>query len=436
MELTTIRAELQIALDITSQWKESGEVSEIERDIVLEKLRNSYSALCHMNVATPSAPSSADTADSEEQPFEESIDLTAVLGLSHPSQPSVSVAPATDADHTVTPDAASPSQSETSTATEPQPETTFAIEPETETEEVSTPDTETSDAPASEPDILFVEDTPTPIVVTTDEPDEAVSEATETEPEAAETESSETTSTPAPSQPVAESATTSLTSAETPDDNDAFSVTEISSPAQASEVAPAAEVSTPSSRRTHDYESPSLFDINQIETKRKHKIVLSLYGSTPSERPRTTSKPTEPTPNRHVATAPDTPTPSAESQTPPQTSVPVADLAAENGAHTVGDSFRGDVVRLSDVLQAQSSGTAVGQEVVTSIRQALCNNDLYLLARDLFGGDMEACEHTIKQLDRFDDLDECMIYITEHYNWNPNSAGTKLLVDLIERKLI
>jgi hypothetical protein len=277
-------------------------------------------------------------------------------------------------------------------------------------------------AVASEPE---VSETPTPIVAETNEPNEVVAEATEP---------IEAVSTPA-QQPTEESETTPQAVVETTNDDDIFEVMEVLPQTQAPEVAPTAEVATSNSRRTHDYESPSLFDINQIETKRKHKIVLSLYGNTPSERSTATSKPTEPTPDSRVATVSNASPVSAEPQ-PHETPTPVADLATGNSAHTVGDSFQGDVVRLSDVLQARASGTSVGQEVVTSIRQALCNNDLYLLARDLFGGDVEACERTIKQLDRFDDLDECMIYITEHYNWNPNSAGAKLLVDLIERKLI
>ena len=57
------------------------------------------------------------------------------------------------------------------------------------------------------------------------------------------------------------------------------------------------------------------------------------------------------------------------------------------------------------------------------------------IARDLFGGDMDACGRTIDRLNEFDDLDECMIYIAENFDWNPNSDGAKLLVDLIERKL-
>ena len=44
-------------------------------------------------------------------------------------------------------------------------------------------------------------------------------------------------------------------------------------------------------------------------------------------------------------------------------------------------------------------------------------------------------EHAVDRLNAFGDLDECMIYITENFDWNPNSDGAKLLVDLLERKL-
>ena len=90
---------------------------------------------------------------------------------------------------------------------------------------------------------------------------------------------------------------------------------------------------------------------------------------------------------------------------------------------------------VSDLIAVTTPPAAVGQEPVADLRQALCNNDRFLLARDLFGGDMDACGRTIDRLNEFDDLDECMIYIAENFDWNPNSDGAKLLVDLIERKL-
>lgn len=72
---------------------------------------------------------------------------------------------------------------------------------------------------------------------------------------------------------------------------------------------------------------------------------------------------------------------------------------------------------------------------ITDLRKAIGINDKFLMIRDLFGGDAELYNTTIDRLNAFDDLDDCMIYIAENFSWNPDSAGAKLLVSLIERKL-
>lgn len=101
----------------------------------------------------------------------------------------------------------------------------------------------------------------------------------------------------------------------------------------------------------------------------------------------------------------------------------------------LGETLNADVTTVSDLIAVAAPQAAVGQEPVTDLRRALCNNDRFLLARDLFGGDMAACERTVGRLNEFDDLDECMLYIAENFDWNPHTDGAKLLVDLIERKL-
>lgn len=73
-------------------------------------------------------------------------------------------------------------------------------------------------------------------------------------------------------------------------------------------------------------------------------------------------------------------------------------------------------------------------EPVTDLRHAIGLNDKFLLIRDLFGGDAQAYERAIETLNDFDDLDDCMIFIAEHYAWNPNSDGAKLMMELLERK--
>lgn len=72
---------------------------------------------------------------------------------------------------------------------------------------------------------------------------------------------------------------------------------------------------------------------------------------------------------------------------------------------------------------------------ITDLRKAIGINDKFLMIRDLFGGSADLYNTTIDRLNAFDDIDDCMIYIAENFSWNPDSAGAKLLVSLIERKL-
>ena len=53
---------------------------------------------------------------------------------------------------------------------------------------------------------------------------------------------------------------------------------------------------------------------------------------------------------------------------------------------------------------------------------------------DLFNGNGSLYEITIRRLNEFDNFDDCMIYIAEHFAWNPNTDGAKLMMELLERK--
>jgi len=90
---------------------------------------------------------------------------------------------------------------------------------------------------------------------------------------------------------------------------------------------------------------------------------------------------------------------------------------------TVGDSLgrRPDVAGWADVSEDLNRAISVG--------------DRFVLLRDLFDGDQALCDRTLKRLSAFDDLDDCMIWITENFAWNANSEGAKLIMGLLERKL-
>lgn len=74
------------------------------------------------------------------------------------------------------------------------------------------------------------------------------------------------------------------------------------------------------------------------------------------------------------------------------------------------------------------------QSAVMDLRRAVGVNDKYLLIRDLFGGNGSLYEITIRRLNEFQTFDECLIYIAKNFSWNPDSDGARLLMDVLERK--
>ena len=58
-----------------------------------------------------------------------------------------------------------------------------------------------------------------------------------------------------------------------------------------------------------------------------------------------------------------------------------------------------------------------------------------MIIRNLFGGNAEAFNATMVQLNTFTDLDDALLYIQENFEWNPDCDGATLLVELLERKL-
>ncbi|MDE5706575.1 MAG: hypothetical protein K2H69_00085, partial [Alistipes sp.] len=102
----------------------------------------------------------------------------------------------------------------------------------------------------------------------------------------------------------------------------------------------------------------------------------------------------------------------------------------------LGEGIGGGPV-LGETIPAAASVASeiVRREPIADLREAIGINDKFLLVRDLFAGDQQACERAIDSLNGFDDLDDCLVFIAETYDWNPASEGAKLLVELLERKL-
>lgn len=110
-------------------------------------------------------------------------------------------------------------------------------------------------------------------------------------------------------------------------------------------------------------------------------------------------------------------------------------VAAEGGV-VLGEVINHDVRTLADTIAPprDMASEIARSEPVTDLCRAIGINDRFLMIRDLFGGDADAYEQAITELDGFHDLDECMIYIAENFAWNSSSDGARFLMELLERK--
>lgn len=98
-----------------------------------------------------------------------------------------------------------------------------------------------------------------------------------------------------------------------------------------------------------------------------------------------------------------------------------------------------EVETISDRFASQNSGSTIFGEFASAmptldLTRDININDRYLIAQELFGGDMEACGDMLLNFNMMDNFDDCMIYIVENFNWDPETEATKLILSLLERK--
>lgn len=488
MDLTGVQQALQELTQLVDGWSASGRVDALERDLALEKLRRVYDALrfAPSGDALPEVPATAEPvgnvgAEPVSEAFEmpEALDLGEVLSLDphsvadpefqqavpldkvseEPPLAAAGVEPGAEpepelADEPVADEpvaglapaagAEAPAVAEPEAAAEPEPEPAAVAEPiagrEPAAADVPTPASESG--PAAEPAVAPVPETQ-PIPETQPEPE--LRPAPDAEP----------------------------------------SFVQPSAPAPAPETA-----SETASERPHTA-APTLFGPEEnanLRHRHKQRVIMSLYGNdAPSVKPQAPAVP-EPTPAPaadRVAPAPERPSDERRAGRPSIAEVfgrrvetgpsaafgrdlsesPVAPIEAVPDGTDAGESAEADPVvhgSFADELAAAAPGAVLGEvinhdvqtladtiapprdrasellrnEPVTDLRRAIGINDRFLLIRDLFGGDSAAYEAAIDALNGFDNLDDCMIYIAEHYAWNPNSDGAVLLMELLERKYL
>lgn len=480
MDLTGVQQALQELTQLVDGWSASGRVDALERDLALEKLRRVYDALrfAPSGDALPEVPATAEPvgdvgAEPVSEAFEmpEALDLGEVLSLDPHSvaDPELQQAVPLDEVSEEPPLAAAGVEPEAESADEPVADEPVAglapaagaeapavAEPEAAAEPEPVPAAVAEPIAGREP---AAADVPAPASESGQAAEPAVAPVPETQPE------------PEPELRPA------------PDAEPSF--VQPSVPAPAPETA-----SETASERPHTV-APTLFGPEEnanLRHRHKQRVIMSLYGNdAPSVKPQAPAVP-EPTPAPaadRVAPAPERPSDERRAGRPSIAEVfgrrvetgpsaafgrdlseaPVAPAEAVPDGTDAGESAEVDPVvhgSFADELAAAAPGAVLGEvinhdvqtladtiapprdrasellrnEPVTDLRRAIGINDRFLLIRDLFGGDGAAYEAAIDALNGFDNLDDCVIYIAEHYAWNPNSDGAVLLMELLERKYL
>lgn len=488
MDLTGVQQALQELTQLVDGWSASGRVDALERDLALEKLRRVYDALrfAPSGDALPEVPATAEPvgdvgAEPVSEAFEmpEALDLGEVLSLDPHSVADPEFQQAVPLDKV----SEEPPLAAAVAGVEPEPEAEPADESVADEPVAGLAPAAGAEAPAvAEPEVAAE---PEPVPAAVAEP------IAGREPAAADVPTPASESGPAAEPavaPVSETQPIPETQPEpelrpAPDAEPSF--------VQPSAPAPAPETAFETASERPHTAAPTLFGPEEnanLRHRHKQRVIMSLYGNdAPSVKPQAPAVP-EPTPAPaadRVSPAPERPSDERRAGRPSIAEVfgrrvetgpsaafgrdlseaPAAPAEAVPDGTDAGESAEADPVvhgSFADELAAAAPGAVLGEvinhdvqtladtiapprdrasellrnEPVTDLRRAIGINDRFLLIRDLFGGDGAAYEAAIDALNGFDNLDDCMIYIAEHYAWNPNSDGAVLLMELLERKYL
>lgn len=109
----------------------------------------------------------------------------------------------------------------------------------------------------------------------------------------------------------------------------------------------------------------------------------------------------------------------------------ILSLYEDTPAPVVGEQFQ-ETISVADSI-ACPKGVAESAPI-TSLHGAIGVADKFMLIRELFDGDGEAYDVAIDALESQPSFEDSIIYISENYSWPPHAEGTKLMMELLQRK--
>lgn len=190
----------------------------------------------------------------------------------------------------------------------------------------------------------------------------------------------------------------------------------------------------PATEKSAKPTSSNLFGIEEVRRPRtsKHQRMMSIYNDAATEKSR--EKAVDISKIFDFGLDSDTPAPKVENDAynavqsdsntePAEKSVTLGDVMAQN-SQTLADTIVTPAPLAEEITNSK----------IASLRHGVGLNDKFLMIRDLFDGDNEAYDQTISDLDSMETFDDCIIYIAENFEWNPDSEGAKFIMQLLERK--
>ena len=432
MNIKLIKAEIEKLSLMLSAWEQGEQVSAIERDIVLDKLKNIYDAVRFDTAteevvpATPATPippvaPAPVVEENDEESDEKEVEVELIFADDEfPEEDLVDdeeeeEEPVSVSDFiTATVASAIADAAEAKTAEDVEPEVEVEVIYDEESEEATKEPAEESSEPTPEP-IPAIE----PIVVDEEASVEPVAEPIVIEQKPAIEEI-------APAEP-------------------AQVATPVQEPTLVETPAP---VETPHPKGQMN----SLFNMDEVrrQPRSKHQRMMSIYNNSEPKQEKVVDiskifnmeidepaevAPVEVKPVAKPAVEPIAKPVAEPVAKPKPVEITVAKPIVEEKPQTLADAIPAPQT-LADIITAP---TALAEEInnarVRSLRDGIGLNDKFLMIRDLFDGDGEAYEEAINALDELETLDDCMIHIIENYAWNPDSEGSKFIMQLLERKL-
>ena len=426
MDLRKIRRDLIQVVELVEGWTTQSEISDLERDLALDKIRAAYEAIRFDGVRREPMP----------QP-------------NVSSEPTVPVAPVVPVVPTTPEPPTAPEPGDAEEDDEPEVEIELIMAddalPESFLSEDFAVDSDAEEDDEPEEDLSDGEyDDVEPIEEEDDEPSE---EGEEQEPiiapapEPAPAPMPEPTPAPEPAPapmpeptPAPEPAPAPMPTAE-PIEEQAEEPTEPSNDGSLEQLLFGFEAPAPKRVRRRSV-MMSLYNDEPKGTPAEPRATQSAPAAE-SATPKPTATPAEPTPapkSEPIAPKPTPapapkPTPKVESMPYVVAPKPMEEIDAEA---VLGEVLMPDVQTLGDTLGCSTS--VADTTPISSLRRAIAVADKFMIMRELFDGNEQAYNRAIEVLDGYDNFDDCMVHIVENYSWRTTSEGARLIIDLLQRK--